>query len=148
VAHQGPAVAVRGRGDHLTYALRNVRVLVRRIGTALADGEAIPSVLPTSIALLGDAVGLLRQEWDKGVEPVAARERALRAAAESGRAYDEGVGFSGGVVVAQIRTTVTDLLRATGVAYAEAPRMVRRAVGWQGRTRGGRKPGRTRPGAA
>ena len=135
--------------DHLTYALRNVRVLVRRIGTALADGEAIPAVLPTSIALLGDAVDLLRQEWDKGVEPVAARERAVRAAAESGRAYDEGVGFSGGVVVAQIRTTVTDLLRATGVEYAEAPRMVRRAVGWQGRARSGRKkPGRTRPGAA
>jgi uncharacterized membrane protein YgaE (UPF0421/DUF939 family) len=135
--------------DHLTYALRNVRVLVRRIGTALADGEAIPAVLPTSIALLGDAVDLLRQEWDKGVEPVAARERALRAAAESGRAYDEGVGFSGGVVVAQIRSTVTDLLRATGVEYAEAPRMVRRAVGWQGRTRSGRKkPGRMRPGAA
>ena len=63
---------------------------------------------------------LLRQEWAKGAEPLAARERALRAAAESGRAYDEGVGFSGGVVVAQVRTTVTDLLRATGIEHAEA----------------------------
>jgi uncharacterized membrane protein YgaE (UPF0421/DUF939 family) len=134
--------------DQLTYALRNVRVLIRRIGTAIGDDEPVPAVLPQSIALLGDAVDLLRQEWAKGVEPVATRERALRAAAESGRAYDEGVGFSGGVVVAQVRTTVTDLLRATGVDHAEAPRLVRKAVGWQRRTRTARRPGRTRPGAA
>ena len=121
--------------DHVTYALRNVRVLARRVMTAIGDGEQIPECLPTSIGLLGDAVDLLREEWAKGAEPDATRERALRAAAESGRAYDEGVGFSGGVVVAQIRTTVSDLLRATGIEYAEAPRLVRRAVGWQGRGR-------------
>ncbi len=125
--------------DHLTYALRNVRVLIRRVLTALGDGEPVPAVLPESVALLGDAVDLLRQEWAKGVEPVATRERALRAAAESGQAYDEGVGFSGGVVVAQVRTTVTDLLRATGVEYAEAPRLVRQAVGWHGRPRKARR---------
>ena len=135
--------------DHVTYALRNVRVLARRVMTALGDGESVPECLPSSIGLLGDAVDLLRQEWAKGVEPVATRERALRAAAESGRAYDEGVGFSGGVVVAQVRTTVSDLLRATGIEYAEAPRLVRRAVGWQGRGRTARKsPGRARPGAS
>ena len=128
--------------DHLTYALRNVRVLIRRVLTAMGDGEPVPPVLPDSVKLLGDAVDLLRQEWAKGAEPVATRERALRAAAESGQAYDEGVGFSGGVVVAQIRTTVTDLLRATGIEYAEAPRLVRRAVGWQARPRKPRRPRR------
>jgi uncharacterized membrane protein YgaE (UPF0421/DUF939 family) len=131
--------------DQLTYALRNVRVLIRRVNNVLGDDEPVPKVLPSSIRLLGDAVGLLQQEWAKGVEPIATRERALRAAAESGRAYDEGVGFSGGVVVAQIRTTVADLLRATGIDYAEAPRLVRRAVGWNARPRTGRKnPGRVR----
>jgi uncharacterized membrane protein YccC len=134
--------------DHVTYALRNVRVLARRVMTALDDGEQIPACLPSSISLLGDAVDLLRQEWAKGVEPVATRERALRAAAESGRAYAEGVGFSGGVVVAQVRTTVSDLLRATGIEYAEAPRLVRRAVGWDGRGRTARKPARARPGGS
>jgi uncharacterized membrane protein YgaE (UPF0421/DUF939 family) len=133
----------------ITYALRNVRVLTRRVLTALGDDEPIPPVLPKSIALLGDAVDLLREEWAKGAEPVAARERALQAAAESGRAYDEGVGFSGGVVVAQVRTTVTDLLRASGIDHAEAPRLVRRAVGWHGRPRTQRKnTARTRPGAS
>jgi uncharacterized membrane protein YgaE (UPF0421/DUF939 family) len=123
--------------NQITYALRNVRVLARRAITALDDEEPIPAALPASIALLGDAVELLAHEWAKGVEPVAARERALRAVADSGRAYDEGVGFSGGVIVAQIRTTAADLLRATGVDHADAPRLVRRAFGRH-------RPGRAR----
>ena len=69
----------------VTYALRNVRVLIRRVNTALDDDEPMPEVLPAAIGLLGDAVELLRQEWAKGAEPVAARERALRAAAEAMR---------------------------------------------------------------
>ena len=112
--------------------------------TALDDDETVPAVLPESIGLLGDAMNLFRHELAKGVEPEATRERALRAAAESGRAYDEGVGFSGGVVVAQIRSTVSDVLRATGVEHAEAPRMVRRAIGWEARPRR-RKRSRTSP---
>ncbi|MFI7596873.1 aromatic acid exporter family protein [Actinoplanes sp. NPDC049681] len=124
---------------HLTYALRNVRVLTRRVITAMDDEERIPPCLPASVALLGDAVDLLRHEWARGAEPEATRERALRAAARAGEAYDDGVGFSGGVVVAQVRTTVTDLLRATGIEYAEAPRLVRRAVGWHGRGRTARR---------
>jgi fusaric acid resistance family protein len=139
---------VDGAGQ-LIHAQRNVRVLIRRLSTALGDGETIPPVLATAIDLLGDAVDLLRQEWAKGAEPVAARERALRAVAQAWQGYDEGVGFSGGVVVAQVRTTVTDLLRATGIDHAEAPRLVRRAVGWHGRARTGRKKaGRSRPGAS
>ncbi|MEV6344442.1 FUSC family protein [Actinoplanes sp. NPDC051851] len=125
----------------LTYALRNVRVMIRRAQTALNDRERMPEVLPASVRHLGDAVDLLRQEWARGVEPAATRERALRAAAESGRAYEDGVGYSGGVVVAQIRTSVADLLRATGIEYAEATRQVRTAVGWKGRPHGGRGRG-------
>lgn len=128
----------------LTYSLRNVRVLLRRAQTALNDHEPIPEVLPISVRHLGDAVELLRLEWDRGVEPVAARERALRAVAESGRAYQEGLGYSGGVVVAQTRTAVADLLRATGVEYAEATRQVREAIGWTARPhKPRRRPGRS-----
>jgi uncharacterized membrane protein YgaE (UPF0421/DUF939 family) len=129
----------------VTYALRNVRVLLRRVSTAIGDHEKIPDVLATALVLLGDAVDLLRQEWAKGDEPIAARERALSAVAEAAKAYDEGVGFSGGVVVAQVRTTATDLLRASGVDFAEAPRQVRRAAGWHNRPRAARRPGRRPP---
>ncbi|MEV6600602.1 hypothetical protein AB0M36_27695 [Actinoplanes sp. NPDC051346] len=110
--------------------------------TALDDGEPVPVCLPTSLTTLAGSVELMRQEWARGAEPEAARGRALRGAAESAKAYEEGVGFSGGVVVAQVRTTVTDLLRATGVEYAEAPRLVRRAIGWRGRA-ARRGPART-----
>ncbi|WP_433792416.1 FUSC family protein [Actinoplanes sp. CA-252034] len=128
----------------LTYALRNVRVLLRRAQTAIEDREPIPEVLPVSVRHLGDAVELLRQEWDRGDEPVSARRQALLAVGESGRAYQAGVGYSGGVVVAQTRTAVADLLRATGVEYAEATRQVRDAIGWRGRPHGTRrKPGRS-----
>lgn len=130
----------------VTHALRNVRVLIRRAGTGLGDDEAFPEVLATAIGLLGDAVDLLRQEWAKVVEPLAARQRALSAVSEAAKAYDEGVGFSGGVVVAQIRSAATDLLRASGVDFAEAPRLVRRAAGWHNRPRAGRRPGRRPPG--
>ncbi|WP_229067854.1 aromatic acid exporter family protein [Actinoplanes sp. DH11] len=129
----------------LTYALRNVRVMLRRAHTALNDQEPIPDVLPASIEHLGDAVDLLRQEWDRGVEPLATRERALRAVAESGKAYQAGVGYSGGVVVAQVRTAVADVLRSTGIEYAEATRLVRHAVGWRGRPHRARK--KRHPGA-
>jgi len=129
-----------------TYALRNVRVLIRRVNTALGDQEQLPEVLATAIGLLGDAVDLLRQEWAKVVEPLATRQRALSAVSEAAKAYDEGVGFSGGVVVAQIRSAATDLLRASGVDFAEAPRLVRRAAGWHNRPRAGRRPGRRPPG--
>jgi hypothetical protein len=73
------------------------------------------------------------------VDPEATRARALRAATECWRAYDEGVGFSGGVVVAQVRSIVTDLLRATGVEHGEAPRLVRMAIGQPARVRTGRR---------
>jgi uncharacterized membrane protein YgaE (UPF0421/DUF939 family) len=129
----------------MSYALRNVRVLARRAITALHDGEVFPGYLPHAVDLLGDSVTLLRQAWAKGADPDAAREQALWAATEAGRAYAAGVGFSGGVIVAQVRTTVTDLLRATAVDYDEAPRLVQRAAGRYGRGRSRRSAGRSRP---
>jgi hypothetical protein len=81
------------------------------------------------VRALGEAVSWLRRELADGVEPVAARERALRAASEAGVAYSEGVDFSGSVIVAQVRSTAVDLVRASGVDAKEANRLVRRAVG-------------------
>jgi hypothetical protein len=70
----------------------------------------------------------LHDELGAGRQPEASRERALRAASEAGRAYADGVGFSGTVVVAQVRTIASDLLRAGGIERTEANRLVRRAI--------------------
>src|SRR5207237_10850377 len=78
---------------------------------------------------LAEAVRLLRHEFAVGEEPERARERCLRAVSEAGRAYAEGVGFSGSVVVAQVRTTASDLMVASGVDQDEANRLARRSFG-------------------
>ncbi|MDQ7906655.1 FUSC family protein [Phytohabitans sp. ZYX-F-186] len=115
--------------DHVAHTLRNSRVLVRRALALVRDGEALPAALVEAVEALGEAVGWLRRELADGIEPVAARERALRAASEAGIAYAEGVDFSGSVIVAQVRSAAIDLVQASGLDANEAGRRVRRAVG-------------------
>ncbi|MFD0822368.1 aromatic acid exporter family protein, partial [Micromonospora zhanjiangensis] len=114
--------------QYIEHAVANSGTLIRRTVTALEDDEPVPPSLPSAVAQLSDAVRSLLQELGAGLEPEATRERALRAVSEAGQAYADGVGFSGSVVVAQIRTTASDLLRATGIERVEANRLVRRAV--------------------
>ncbi|RKR88850.1 uncharacterized membrane protein YgaE (UPF0421/DUF939 family) [Micromonospora pisi] len=114
--------------EYINHAVHNSGVLVRRAVTTLEDDEPIPAAMASAVRQLADAVRLLHQELGAGLEPEAARERVLRAVSAAGRAYSEGVGFSGSVVVAQVRTTASDVLRATGLERTEANRLVRRAV--------------------
>jgi uncharacterized membrane protein YgaE (UPF0421/DUF939 family) len=114
--------------EYINHAIHNSGTLVRRAVTALEDDEPIPESMAFAVRQLADAVRMLHQELGAGLEPEAARERALRSVSAAGRAYSEGVGFSGSVVVAQVRTTASDLLRATGVERIEANRLVRLAV--------------------
>jgi uncharacterized membrane protein YgaE (UPF0421/DUF939 family) len=118
---------------HLVYAMINIATLVRRAVFLLEQGEPVPPAMPSALTQLAEAIRLLRYDLSVGLEPEAARERALRAASEAGRAYVEGVGFSGSVVVAQVRTIASDLLQATGVARKEANQQVRRAANLHGR---------------
>ncbi|MEU7982462.1 FUSC family protein [Micromonospora sp. NPDC049081] len=120
--------AYRQGADHLDRAFRNSRSLVRRIGTALRDDEPVPAELPVAVTDLGEAVRLLRGEFLGTREPVHARERVLDAVRAAGAACRQEVGFSGTIVVSQLRTVANDLLRATGVPRDEARRMVRRAA--------------------
>ncbi|MGC5333436.1 hypothetical protein [Micromonospora sp. DT62] len=52
----------------------------------------------------------------------------LAAVREAGEAWRQDMGFSGTIVVSQLRTIANDLLRATGVPRDEARRLVRRAA--------------------
>ncbi|MFK3985022.1 aromatic acid exporter family protein [Micromonospora sp. NPDC050397] len=117
--------------EYINHAVHNSGVLVRRAVTALEDDEPVPAAMASAVRQLADAVRLLHQELGAGLEPEAARERVLRSVSAAGRAYSEGVGFSGSVVVAQVRTTASDVLRATGLERTEANRLVRRAVSAQ-----------------
>lgn len=115
--------------DHVTRALRNARVLTRRTVTLLADGEPAPPALAESVATLAEAVRRLRRELADGVPPDRTADLATQAVREAGDAYRSGLGFSGTVIVAQVRTVATELLRTGELSGAEASRLVRRAGG-------------------
>ncbi|MFI9528234.1 FUSC family protein [Micromonospora rosaria] len=115
--------------DPIERAMRNSGTLIRRSVTLIEDEEPIPEPMPDAVAHLAESVRLLRHEFAVGEEPQQARERALRAVSEAGRAYAEGVGFSGSVVVAQVRTTASDLMVASGIEQEEANRLIREAFG-------------------
>ncbi|MEV0001202.1 FUSC family protein [Micromonospora sp. NPDC050980] len=113
--------------DPIDRAMRNSGTLIRRSVTMIEDEEAIPEPMPDAIGHLAESVRLLRHEFAVGEEPQQARERTLRAVSEAGRAYAEGVSFSGSVVIAQVRTTASDLMVASGIEQEEANRLVRGA---------------------
>lgn len=114
---------------HIDRAIRNGRVLARRALSVLADNEPVKDDLITSLRTLARAVRTLRKELAEGVEPKRTREQALAAVGEAADAYRSGLGFSGDVVVAQVRSIATDLLRATGMDDQTSVRAVRRSVG-------------------
>ncbi|WP_341717849.1 FUSC family protein [Micromonospora sp. FIMYZ51] len=115
--------------DPIDRAMRNSGTLIRRAVTLIEDAEPVPDAMPAAISNLAEAVRVLKHEFARGEEPEQARERSLRAVAEAGQAYAEGVGFSGSVVVAQVRTTASDLMVASGISQEEANRLVRRRFG-------------------
>jgi uncharacterized membrane protein YgaE (UPF0421/DUF939 family) len=114
---------------HIDRALRNARVLARRTTAVLDDREPFTEDLPAALRTLADAVRTLHKEMANGTDPRRTRQLALAAVGQAADAYRAGLGFSGDVVVAQVRSIATDLLRATGTDDATSIRAVRRAVG-------------------
>lgn len=120
--------AYRRGVKHMNRSFGNSRALVRRIGTVLRDREPVPPDLPAAVERFGEAVRALHRDFLAAREPVGARERVLRAVRHAGVACREEVGFSGTIVVSQLRTAANDLLRATGVPRKQARQMVRRSA--------------------
>ncbi|SCL32776.1 Uncharacterized membrane protein YgaE, UPF0421/DUF939 family [Micromonospora rhizosphaerae] len=128
-SRHGPLGRYEQAVEPIDRAMRNSGTLIRRTVTLIEDDEPIPDAMVAAVSALAAAVRVLRREFTRGDEPDRAREQALRAVGEAGRAYRAGVGFSGAVVVAQVRTAVSDLLVATGINQDDANQLVRRAFG-------------------
>jgi uncharacterized membrane protein YgaE (UPF0421/DUF939 family) len=133
---RGMLSAYAESADPIDRAMRNTGTLIRRSVTLIEDDEPVPEPMPDALSHLAEAVRLLCHEFAIGAEPQKARERSLRAVSEAGRAYAQGVGFSGSVVIAQVRTTASDLLVASGLEQEEANRLVRQSFGDQERPTG------------
>ncbi|MGC4804000.1 FUSC family protein [Micromonospora sp. DT233] len=131
--------------DPIDRAMRNTGTLIRRSVTLIEDDEPIPEPMPDALVDLAESVRLLCHEFAVGSVPEKSRARALRAVSAAGRAYGQGVGFSGSVVIAQVRTTASDLLVASGLDQGEANRLVRQSFGDQERPNPGPAEGSTPP---
>ncbi len=114
---------------HIDRALRNARVLARRSVAMLDENEPLPADLLGALRAVAGAVVARQQEWAAGRDPRRTRHQALTAVGEAADAYRAGLGFSGDVVVAQIRSIASDLLRASRTDEGTSTRAVRRAVG-------------------
>lgn len=115
--------------EPIDRAMRNSGTLIRRAVTTIEDAEPIPEEMPQAIAAMASGVRMLRSGYTEGRRVELAQQRCLQAVSLAGHAYRRGVGFSGGVVVAQVRTTTSDLFVASGVPQAEANAQVRAAFG-------------------
>ncbi len=114
---------------YIDRAVRDSRVLLRRCVSAIDDGEPVPDGVPRGMTLLTDAVVALRHELAAGREPVRSRGLLLEAVRCASGDHVAGTGFSGNVIVAQIRSTSLDLMQATGLDRDSARRALRRARG-------------------
>lgn len=108
------------------YAMRNARVLVRRVYSALSDGEPTVPELVDAVTRVANAVGALTEQLTQEGDRTRAREPVLDAfppvAALSER---PNLGLSEQVVVAQLRSIILDLLQATGLRRSVAIAMMR-----------------------
>ncbi|MBF4575813.1 FUSC family protein [Frondihabitans sp. VKM Ac-2883] len=116
-----PVIATEARIlRYLDLAVRNLRVVTRRIDTTIGDGRRRPEVadLVASIALATSVLG----ESLEAVERVPAAQEALVAV---GRRLDPAVVLPGApvaetVLVLMLRPLVIDLLMATGLPHDDA----------------------------
>jgi uncharacterized membrane protein YgaE (UPF0421/DUF939 family) len=136
---RGHIVRYEEAAVQLELAVRNARVIARAAVRAVDLEPRISAALPQSIRELAACVRELGEELDQGGSQEELRERILAAAVTASGALDEPRGFATDVVVGQVRSLATDLLRALGVAQPAAVDQIRAAVG-ERETRSSRSP--------
>nr|WP_235916759.1 FUSC family protein [Spelaeibacter cavernicola] len=110
--------------DPLDNAVRNIRVLARRALTLVRDDEILDPRLVDEVEKLSHAVEVLRAMMlaDPGEQPDQAEAaRVLRSVASGARLeLVDGAGLSANVILAQLRSTIVDLLQVAGLQRVSA----------------------------
>ena len=101
-------------------ALSDLRVLAQRAVAALRAGETLPGALAPALQELAASADALGAELRAHADPVEARRRLERLGGGAGPELLGGGGFSARVVLVQLRSTVVDLLQATGTREDDA----------------------------
>lgn len=111
--------------DQLDLAVRNTRVLARAAVTLVRDKGAAPVGVVEAILGLALAVEALAGYLEQPDHPLHVREFALEAAGEATAVLEASNDLETSALVAQIRSTATDLLQAAGMGPDEALQALR-----------------------
>jgi uncharacterized membrane protein YgaE (UPF0421/DUF939 family) len=103
---------------HIDYAVRNTRVLARHAARFVRAGRSAPPALLEAIHDFGLAVWELAAELDDPRDQTEVRMLASRAAARATGSFDEDRDLALAEIVAQVRSTAIDLVRAAEAAAA------------------------------
>jgi uncharacterized membrane protein YgaE (UPF0421/DUF939 family) len=121
------AVYVR-LSEQLDLAVRNVRVLARGAVRAIDLAAGVPQETILALRDLASAVTALAPDPLDAVRARRARHHALEAAARATLGLERTANLSSSVIVGQVRSTATDLLKGLGATDVEAVAEVRQAV--------------------
>jgi Fusaric acid resistance protein-like len=114
--------------QRMEYAVRNTRVLARRAVASIRRHGPAPPELAEAVELLARAVRALGLRLAEPGHEVEVRRCALRAAARATSTLAGDPGLSNVVIAAQVRSTVMDLLRGSGMGDEEARRALQAAT--------------------
>ena len=121
--HRGRVRAMAELVEPLDFALRNTRVLVRRVAVAFYRDEPIPPTYADLIDELAACSDDVAEELEAGRQADAVQAR-LVALAEVVAGVERVRDLSAEVVLAQVRSLIADLLAVAGVDRVEATYMV------------------------
>jgi uncharacterized membrane protein YgaE (UPF0421/DUF939 family) len=109
--------------EPLDHAIRNLRVLARRVLAATRNGERIPDRYLALVSGLAGATATLADHLSDE-RPIAEVREALVAVAAASSEVEPSSLLSAQVVLAQTRSIVVDLLEVTGLTFEAAVALV------------------------
>jgi len=119
VRHKGSVRRLADYVEPLDLALRNTRVLVRRVSVAVYRRASLPASYAMLCDDLADVVDEMAEELRADRTPESVQPR-LVALAHATSAAERSHDLSAEVVLAQLRSIVADLLRLTGMGSLES----------------------------
>ncbi len=112
--HRGRVRAMAELVEPLDFALRNTRVLVRRVAVAVYRDEPMPSDYVALVRELAGCADALAAELAAGRLAEGVRDR-LRACGRDSAVVERSTSLSAEVILAQVRSIVADLLAVGGM---------------------------------
>jgi hypothetical protein len=121
--HRSDLLGIAALAVHLDRAIRNGRVLLRRVTVVVRRGEHLDDAVLGLLQALAEAADELADSIGARSHPSHSRELLVQVARESAR-VPVGASLSSDVIVAQVRSMVVDLLELTGLDPDEARALV------------------------